>query len=122
MGQQGSDGERLQWVEVLSYTQKCLLCLARALVANPELMCIHKPTMAYDEQTSETVVRILKEWCAHKGLEQDPTTRHRRRPRTCVMTSSKHLGLEIADRVYMVSHEDGIKQVRGSEVTGQMLG
>jgi len=119
---QGWDGEKLQWVEVLSYTQKCLLCLARALVANPEVMCIHKPTMAYDEQTSERVMRILKEFCTHKGLEQDPTTQRRRRPRTCVMTSSKQLGLELADRVYMVCHKDGIKHVSKGEVSGHMLG
>merc|ERR1740139_188024 len=77
--QQGENGEELTtWNESLSYTQRCLLCLARAFIGNPELMCIHKPTMPFDEKTSVMVFDVLSEYCKNKGVEVDSSTRHMR--------------------------------------------
>jgi len=106
-----TDIEHIRWDEVFSQTQKALLCFARALVANPEVMCIHKPTMVYDEESSKVVLSLLKEFRANRGVEEDPAFRHRRRPRTCIMTSSKLVEVEIADQVYHVSHSNGIRNL-----------
>lgn len=119
---QGQEGETLIWGEVLSYTQRCLLCLARALVTNPEVLCIHKPTMSYDENTSVRVLNLLKEFVTDKGVMQDIATRHRRRPRTCIFTSSKIQGVDISDEVYLVSKSEGIRRVEKHLVSADMLG
>merc|ERR1711976_611200 len=63
------------WGDVLSQTQKYLLSLARALIANPEILCIHKPTLVFNEDTSGKVLRMLKKFVRGKGIEQDPGTR-----------------------------------------------
>jgi len=91
------------WGEVLSQTQRCLLTLARGLIANFEVLCIHKPTLAYDEDTSLKVLVLLKEFTTHKGVEQDPASFDLRRPRTCLVSSSKALGVEVCDCVLHVS-------------------
>merc|ERR1719199_1422911 len=63
---QGPKGEQLTWAEVVSQSHRALLGLARAVIANPELMCIHKPIMAYNEETSAMVLDMLKEFCTNK--------------------------------------------------------
>jgi len=105
-----------EWLESLSSTQRSLFALVRSLVANPELMCIHKPTMAYDEKTSLLVLNILKDFVRSKGVEQDSSKRHLRRPRTCIMTSSKLLHVAYADKVYRVSIKDGVNEVENAKV------
>jgi len=120
--EKGAEGETLVWGEVLSYTQRCLLCLARSLVTNPEVLCIHKPTMSYDEKTSVRVLTLLKEFVTDKGVVQDQKTRHRRRPRTCIFTSSKIQGVDMSDEVYLVSKHEGIRSVDKQVVSVDMLG
>lgn len=117
----GPDGERRMWLDVLSHSQKCLCMIARALAANPELLCIHKPTMAFDETTSKRVLRLLREFVEAKGVEQDASTRHCRRPRTCITTSSKFLGIEAADVVFTVTREAGIQAIEKHLITPEML-
>eukprot|EP00747_Dinoflagellata_sp_TGD_P113985 gnl/TRDRNA2_/TRDRNA2_171837_c2_seq3.p1 gnl/TRDRNA2_/TRDRNA2_171837_c2~~gnl/TRDRNA2_/TRDRNA2_171837_c2_seq3.p1 ORF type:complete len:887 (+),score=135.99 gnl/TRDRNA2_/TRDRNA2_171837_c2_seq3:363-2663(+) len=107
----GFDGPVLQWTEVLSHSQKSLCMLVRGVVTNPEILCIHKPTMACDEGGTAKVMSVLCEFVQNKGVVQDPETRHHRRPRTCIMTSSKLLGLEVVDALYMMSRENGIEAV-----------
>merc|ERR1719183_2096300 len=103
------------WMDRLAHTSRCLLSLARALIANPELMCIHKPTMPYDEKLSYTVLDVLLQFVREKGLAQDLTKRHLRRPRTCIMTSSKLLFVNHADAVYHVSRRHGIRLIKDKD-------
>merc|ERR1711937_595563 len=56
------NAEVRSWNEVLSITERILCCLARALVANPEVLCSQKPTMMYDDNTSSRVMAILQEF------------------------------------------------------------
>merc|ERR1719199_16452 len=53
---QGASGPALVWAELISHSHKCLLGLARAVITNPEVLCIHKPTIAYNESTSKRVL------------------------------------------------------------------
>jgi len=110
------------WNAVLSQTEKHLLCLARALIANPEVLCIHKPTLAFDEKTSNIVLEVLQEYVTDKGIDQDMETQHLRRPRTCIITSAKALGVSSSDRVFHVSKKNGICEVDKDDVKADMLG
>eukprot|EP00928_Gymnodinium_smaydae_P043366 TRINITY_DN2906_c0_g3_i1.p1 TRINITY_DN2906_c0_g3~~TRINITY_DN2906_c0_g3_i1.p1 ORF type:complete len:866 (+),score=111.61 TRINITY_DN2906_c0_g3_i1:138-2735(+) len=109
------------WGVVLSQTQKHLLTLARALISNPEILCLHKPTLAFDEATSIRVLRVLKEFVRQKGLYHPPTVKARCRPRTCLMTSAKMLGVQYADKVFHVSTAKGVSLIEKDPVTGELL-
>lgn len=108
---QGFKGPVLVWSELLSHSHKCLLGVARAMITNPELLCLHKPVMAYNESTTQRVLGMLKEFCVDKGIEVDMETRHLRRPRTCVITAAKVASVNLADHIYLVSHKHGCRYV-----------
>merc|ERR1712217_804701 len=103
--------ERLKWSEVLSQTQKALFNLARAMIANFEVLCIHKPTLVFDAITSNLVLGLLRDYVRHKGIAQDESTFHLRRPRTCIFTSSSPMDVEIADQVFCVDHQHGLQRI-----------
>jgi ABC-type multidrug transport system fused ATPase/permease subunit len=119
---QGSEGTVLTWGEVISQSQKSILGLARAVITNPELMCIHKPIMAYNEETSKVVLDMLKQFCIDKGVEQELESRHVRRPRTCIITAAKASSVKVADFVYWVSHKDGVRYISKSEANEMAFG
>eukprot|EP00747_Dinoflagellata_sp_TGD_P034381 gnl/TRDRNA2_/TRDRNA2_137222_c1_seq1.p1 gnl/TRDRNA2_/TRDRNA2_137222_c1~~gnl/TRDRNA2_/TRDRNA2_137222_c1_seq1.p1 ORF type:complete len:240 (+),score=26.85 gnl/TRDRNA2_/TRDRNA2_137222_c1_seq1:80-799(+) len=110
------------WSRLLSHTQSHLLSLARALITNPECLFIHKPTQAFDDLTANIVVEMLQEYVKQKGVEQDAATYNLRRPRTCISTSAKTLGAEVADKLYYVSVGEGVCEISKSQLTSDMLG
>jgi len=112
--------DKLCWDQVLSHTQQAKLGLARALVANPDVLVLHKPGMPYDDRTSHMVLEVIKSHVANRGLgyPSDPMTRS---PRTCLFTSSKRYGLQLADRIYLIGPTGEIRQVSADEVTEGML-
>eukprot|EP00928_Gymnodinium_smaydae_P016356 TRINITY_DN1611_c0_g2_i1.p1 TRINITY_DN1611_c0_g2~~TRINITY_DN1611_c0_g2_i1.p1 ORF type:complete len:1123 (-),score=239.49 TRINITY_DN1611_c0_g2_i1:90-3059(-) len=114
-------GDVLQWNEVFSQTQKQLFSLARALIANPEVLCVHKPTAVLNEVDSRRVFEVLRDFVVEKGLCEDPSTWSMRRPRTCIVTCSRLYGIHIVDRIYHVSRAFGIRKVNEDEVSESML-
>merc|ERR1712159_955825 len=90
----------MNWKETLSLTERMLLHIARGLVANPEVLVIHKPTLVFDDIHAKRVFGALRSHVDEKGLEQDPSQWVNRRPRTCFCTFSRPLGVSIADRVF----------------------
>lgn len=107
----GRDGPVMQWSEMLAHSHKALLQFARAVITNPEFMCVHKPIMTYTEGIAGAVLAMLREFCEHKGVEQDEASRHTRRPRTCVITASKVRAVDSADHIWLVSRSKGIRHV-----------
>jgi len=109
-----------QWSDVLSQSQAYLVCLARALITDPELLCIHKPTLNFDERASENILSVLRRFVDERGVAADSETKHLRRPRTCIMSSSKRLGVALADEVYHVS-VDGIRLIQKEDIEEDMF-
>lgn len=97
------------WKAVVTMTQVHKLNIARALIANPHLLCIHKPTLAFDEEMSRAVIQLLKNFVTERGIYTDMDKFDTRRPRTCVFTSSKVVATEYADHLYRVV-DGGIEQ------------
>merc|ERR1711972_842290 len=85
----------LTWSSALSSSEKALLCIARALIANPEVLCIHKPTLHVNAQTASTIVNLLREFVDERGIAQKGQI-DRRRPRTCILTSTRALSMDAA--------------------------
>lgn len=91
-----------KWDTRLSQVEAKEIMLARALIANYHVLCIHRPTMGFSDQASENVMNLLREFVEKKGVLQDTATFDSRRPRTCIITSSKIVGVQGADEVYKV--------------------
>lgn len=83
--------EKKQWLADLSVTQLCLLHLARALIADPEVLCIKKPTELLPQTKATKVFEVLNSYVQLRGLGRanDPDSIQRRRARTCIFTCSK---------------------------------
>lgn len=109
------------WAERLSLTQRVRLSLARALVANPEVLVVHKPTLPFDEKHSLSTILLLREFVDRRGILQDEAQRHLRHPRTCVITLSRTQGIQHADRVFLVEDGGSMREIQKSELTEDML-
>jgi len=98
------------WNDVLSSTECALLHLARALIANPEILCIHKPTLYLNNEYSDMMYQVLKDFVENRGLDLDPKEFHNRRPRTCIVTArrAQGVGAAIADAVFNVTKDHGV--------------
>jgi len=120
------NGSLENWTNVLSMTEKVLLHLARAIIANPEVLVLEKPTLVFDSDQTIEVLRVLREFVDQRGLEVERCT-HKgeveklsRRPRTCIFTASRQEGCAIADEIYEVGM-NFVKQVPPSGVTAELL-
>merc|ERR1712014_114955 len=87
------------WLDVLSHSQRHLIGLARALIANPQMLCVHKPTQQLNDASTKCVLAVLKKYVECKGLESHSS---RARPRTCIMTNVSPWAAEYADVVFHV--------------------
>jgi len=107
-------GDSQQWHDVLSASQCQLISIARALIANPEVLCMHKPTEHFNEAQAHLVTKTLREFVSHRGLLQtdSPTMR---RPRTLIMTSTRRSNFSEANRIFHVSKVQGIWEVPASQ-------
>eukprot|EP00931_Biecheleriopsis_adriatica_P058829 TRINITY_DN35100_c0_g1_i1.p1 TRINITY_DN35100_c0_g1~~TRINITY_DN35100_c0_g1_i1.p1 ORF type:complete len:884 (+),score=135.69 TRINITY_DN35100_c0_g1_i1:43-2694(+) len=70
------------WESRASYSERKRLHLIRAFICNPEVLVLHRPVDDMDDELAATVLDMLKEFVDERGLEMDPATKHRRRPRT----------------------------------------
>eukprot|EP00930_Biecheleria_cincta_P096259 TRINITY_DN88131_c0_g1_i1.p1 TRINITY_DN88131_c0_g1~~TRINITY_DN88131_c0_g1_i1.p1 ORF type:complete len:879 (+),score=147.93 TRINITY_DN88131_c0_g1_i1:104-2740(+) len=110
------------WPQVLSMTTRYMVSLARAFVFNPEVLCIHKPILSFDESIGQRVLGLLRNYVDARGIALDDSTAHLRRPRTCIMTSAKMSSVQAADQVYHISAKTGIRLIKKDEVDFGMIG
>lgn len=96
------DRSEVLWTESLSSTEQHLICIARALIANPEVLCLHKPTLHVSAEVAESIIKLLREFVDKRGIEEDEATFTERRPRTCIITSTRAKSLALMDEVYRV--------------------
>eukprot|EP00931_Biecheleriopsis_adriatica_P046606 TRINITY_DN26785_c0_g1_i2.p1 TRINITY_DN26785_c0_g1~~TRINITY_DN26785_c0_g1_i2.p1 ORF type:complete len:946 (+),score=170.58 TRINITY_DN26785_c0_g1_i2:30-2867(+) len=101
------------WLQTLSSTEAALLHIARALVANPEVLILHKPTLFLNNQLADNMYAVLKEFVEKRGLEKPASSFYQRRPRTCLVTARRvaGAGARMADAVYRVTHERGLELI-----------
>lgn len=101
------------WRNSLSHTQLAHLSIARALISNPQLLCIERHWMGFNDDASMHILMLLREHVDLRGIEQDPNDNRGRRPRTILMTGTDAdgPGMQLVDLTYSVSMEKGIKLV-----------
>jgi ABC-type multidrug transport system fused ATPase/permease subunit len=104
------------WWEDLAKAELELLNLARALLSNSDLLCVHKPLRVGVESQAlvHSVLQAFRDFVDERGLEQDASEIYLRELRTCIYTSNKQEAIDIADDVFLVSHKNGIQKHKGS--------
>lgn len=103
-------------VSALSRSDKALLCVARALICNPEVLVIHQPGVHLCVPKKDSLMRLLREFVDNRGLEMDPDTIAQRRPRTCFFSSNEVADLQYADQVFLCKAQS-VKEVKMQEVS-----
>mmetsp|Transcript_17854 Transcript_17854/g.50547 ORF Transcript_17854/g.50547 Transcript_17854/m.50547 type:complete len:877 (-) Transcript_17854:79-2709(-) len=89
------------WLEVLSEHELQLLTFARGFIANPNVLVMHTPTLGFDQQMATHVLTTMREFVDCKGVALDDSQRASRRPRTCIFSSVRAQGLQVADQVVL---------------------
>jgi ABC-type uncharacterized transport system fused permease/ATPase subunit len=93
-----------EWIRTFSSTDIAKINLARVFIANPEILIIHRPTIAFEEKTANEMLDLLHEFVQKRGLELPEDELERRRPRTCIMSTV--LPKEAVKRADMVLNID----------------
>lgn len=109
------------WSHKLSSTQCQALLLARAFIANPELLCLEKPTEQFPPAQAESICKLMNEYVHERGLEVEGEKILFRRPRTCIFTTMRLSCVQSTDQVYIVNRDLGVRVVGSKEVTEEML-
>lgn len=101
----------------LPESDKFKLSLARALVANPTVLCMHKPALAYDAADKNRAMMCLRHFVQDRGLCIPDIDSHaaNRRPRTVIYTANRITATACADHIYWVDRSS-IKEVTKQDV------
>lgn len=106
------------WHEILSSTERSKMCLARALIANPEVLILHKPFLNYESEAKPLVRSAILEHKNNRGIAMDFDKVDQRRPRTVFYSVVDPRDADIADVVWEI--DSTTKRV--SEVRSWPLG
>lgn len=110
-----------EWPHKISHSQAHLLQLARALVTNPDVLCIHKVSSTLNEPIAKKVLRVLQEFVHHRGVEKPDQEKSMRGLRTCIVSTTKLMDLGYVDRVFRISKASSVSEIPQNEVTEDML-
>mmetsp|Transcript_9467 Transcript_9467/g.27357 ORF Transcript_9467/g.27357 Transcript_9467/m.27357 type:complete len:808 (-) Transcript_9467:70-2493(-) len=107
-----SEDKQEDWNSSLSMTHRHLLSLARALIANPDLLCIGKYLQQFDTFTTKKLLSVFRDYVNERGLCQDPEQKHRRRPRTVIIAANTFLDPDVADQIFHVTAKKGVEVMK----------
>lgn len=103
--------EEQAWKDVFSGAQCKLLAIARALIRNNEVLCIHKPLAKLTNEDSEHVMEALHDHVENKGLYLNSDV-DSRRPRTVIVSAASDRAISEAHNVVLVDPLCGISMLR----------
>ena len=86
-------------------SDRALLQIARALICNPEVLVIQNPTLTLDRELRKLCWKALRAFVDERGIEMPIESRHKRRPRTCICSTSNIEGLNIADNLLLCADQ-----------------
>jgi len=111
---------RPSWQQEIAATDQVLINIARAMVFNPEILVMHKPTALLSEALARRIFACLKEHQLNRGLELQAETTYARRPRTVFISTVRMVGVDTVDTVWMVG-DGAVQVVPKSLVTKELL-
>jgi len=75
------------WLEQLTFSQRFRLHLARAFIANPEIMVLHHSVQHFNEKTAHKMLDVVRQHVTERGLCLPEEGRTSRRPRGVFYTT-----------------------------------
>lgn len=103
-----------KWITTLSWTEKAKLHLARAFLANPEVMVLQRPLTHFGAREQSNLLGLLRLHVENRGIDL-PADEHTCRPRTVFLSVESREHAKQADVVWtmeqVTSGEDAIFQV-----------
>jgi len=90
------------WFQAFSSTELSKFCLARALIANSEILILHKPFTSFEDEAKEQVARSLHEHVRSRGMALPTDTLIMRRPRTCFYSVVDPADVKWSDTVWRI--------------------
>jgi len=108
------------WLSHLSHSDYPRVSLARALIMNPECLVLHKPAMSFDTNEGKNVLSLVRRHVDERGLELPEAGRKWRRCRTVFFSSTTQQGLALADGVYDISVQQGVKAISKEEAAEEL--
>lgn len=107
---------RAAWQDTLHSAERSKLHLARALIANPEVLVLQRPMHAFDEFESLQVLGAITAHVQNRGLCLPESTASFRQPRTCFFTPETSVQALKADVIWKIVAET--RSVRETPVAG----
>jgi len=111
---------RPSWQQEICTTDQVLINIARAMVFNPEVLVMQKPTALLSEPLARNIFACLRQHQLNRGLELPAETLYRRRPRTLFISTVRMVGVNTVDTVWMVG-DGAVQEVPKSLVTQELL-
>jgi len=115
------------WWSTVSAADLAGVHLARALVANTELLVLHHPMLHYNEHERDVIMTLISEYVEERGLCLDGPKLHRR-PRSVFFTArNAEIARLYADRVLEISGGTvkvcpGAAPIRRQAIRDRMMG
>eukprot|EP00929_Paragymnodinium_shiwhaense_P073865 TRINITY_DN37747_c0_g1_i1.p1 TRINITY_DN37747_c0_g1~~TRINITY_DN37747_c0_g1_i1.p1 ORF type:complete len:973 (-),score=219.53 TRINITY_DN37747_c0_g1_i1:219-3137(-) len=97
-----------EWYESASHTELRMIHLARALVFNPEILCIHRPIDESESPDALRILELLRHYVDWRGLDFTTDEALTQRPHTVFLSSGQdqekaEAASDIADVVWRMS-------------------
>jgi len=88
------------WGNLLSGSEKSKISLARALIMNPEVLVVQRPTSSFDSEARQVIMKCLMSHVRNRGYFLPTGGVKNRRPRTLFFSSSTQDEVGHADIVW----------------------
>jgi len=105
-----------KWQAQLTSAEKIKLCLARALIMNPEVMVLHRPLASFNVKKAAQILHVLKMSLDNAGIGLPENTLIYRRPRTYFFTPDTKAQSQQADITWQMDNAN-IFEVEKHQVT-----
>lgn len=93
-----------QWLNTITYSEKVMISLARALIMNPEVLILYRPFHHFDQSTAENLMQVLLHHHSNRGLCLPEELADVRRPRTVFFTPETSLQARKAHAIWQIDH------------------
>jgi len=94
------------WERSLNHSRRAKLHIARALIANPEVMVLQRPFQAFEEESASDLIDILRKHVQERGLCMDEDGRASRRPRSVFFCTESTAQAVQADTIWQMHPEN----------------
>jgi len=98
-----------------------LIHLARAFIADPEVLVVHEPTFFLAQDLSRVVMEALAAFVKLRGLVPDDQRQQSRRPRTVFFSSADQFALAYADRIVKLAAPKKLNKHFSGDIAGSAM-